>query len=73
MGKVIRVREVGNPCLKKICEEIDVTNITDNIIDIIEDLKETLLYGEGLGISAPQIGINKRINCGRSKERKHKI
>lgn len=61
MGKVIRVREVGNPYLKKKSEEVDITNITDDIVDTIEDLKETLLYGEGLGISAPQIGINKRI------------
>lgn len=61
MGKIIKVREVGNPILKKKCEEVDITNISDDVNDIIEDLKETLLYGNGLGISAPQIGMNKRI------------
>lgn len=61
MGKVIEIREVGNPILKRVCEEVDISNIETDIIDTIEDLKETLLYGTGLGISAPQIGINKRI------------
>ncbi len=36
-------------------------NINDEILDIIEDLKSTLEYGTGLGIAAPQIGIDKRI------------
>ena len=30
-------------------------------IDITEDLKSTLEFGTGLGIAAPQIGVNKRI------------
>ena len=29
--------------------------------DIIEDLKSTLEFGTGLGIAAPQIGVNKKI------------
>lgn len=61
MGKVLRIREVGDPILGKICDNVDVRNIDDKILDIIEDLKETLLFGTGLGISAPQVGVNKRI------------
>ena len=61
MGKVLRIREVGDPILGKICDNVDVKNIDDKILDIIEDLKETLLFGTGLGISAPQVGVNKRI------------
>lgn len=61
MGKVLKAREVGDPVLSKISEEIDINNINEKVIDIIEDLKETLRYGTGLGIAAPQIGINKRI------------
>lgn len=61
MGKIIKVREVGDPVLNKISEEVDITNINNDILDIIEDLKATLIDGIGLGISAPQIGINKRI------------
>ena len=61
MGKVLKVREVGDPILNKKCDEVDIKNINDEILDIIEDLKSTLEYGTGLGIAAPQIGIDKRI------------
>ena len=61
MGKIIKVREVGDSVLNRISEEVDITNINDDIIDTIEDLKATLDDGVGVGIAAPQIGINKRI------------
>lgn len=61
MGKVLKIREVGDPTLEKISEEVDIKNINKEILDIIEDLKTTLEFGTGLGIAAPQIGINKRI------------
>ena len=61
MGKVLKVREVGDPILEKQCGEVDIKNIKEDIIDIIEDLKSTLEYGTGLGIAAPQIGVDKRI------------
>lgn len=61
MGKVLKVREVGDPSLNQVSEEIDIKNINSDILDIIEDLKETLAFGTGLGIAAPQVGINKRI------------
>ena len=38
-----------------------IKNINREILDIIEDLKATLEFGTGLGIAAPQIGVNKRI------------
>ena len=61
MGKVLKIREVGDPVLEKECDEVDIKNITKEILDIIEDLKSTLEFGTGVGIAAPQIGINKRI------------
>ncbi len=61
MGKVLKVREVGEHILEKQCNEVNVKNINGDIIDIIEDLKSTLEFGAGLGIVAPQIGVNKRI------------
>ena len=61
MGKVLKVREVGDPILEKECDDIDINNISKDILNIIEDLKSTLEYGTGLGIASPQIGENKRI------------
>lgn len=61
MGKVLKIREIGEPILEKICDEIDIKNINKDILDIIEDLKATLAFGKGLGIAAPQIAVSKRI------------
>ena len=61
MGKVLKIREVGDPILNKKSEKINIKNINEEIIEIIDDLKSTLEFGTGLGIAAPQIGINKRI------------
>lgn len=61
MGKVLKIREVGEPILEEECYEVDIKNISRDTLEIIEDLKATLEFGTGLGIAAPQIGINKRI------------
>lgn len=61
MGKVLKIREVGDPILNKISDEVDIENINEEILEIIEGLKSTLEFGTGLGIAAPQIGINKRM------------
>jgi len=61
MGKVIKIREIGDPILNETCTEVDITNIDAEVLDVISDLKETLEFGTGLGIAAPQIGVNKRI------------
>ena len=37
MGKVLKVREIGDPALSKISEEIDVKNINENILELIDD------------------------------------
>lgn len=63
MGKVLKAREIGDPILAKISEEIDVNDINEEVLDLIEDLKATMEYSNGtaLGIAAPQIGVNKRV------------
>ena len=61
MAKVLKIREVGDPILNLKCDEIDINNITSEILDYIEDLKETLNFTEGFVIAGPQAGINKRI------------
>ena len=57
------VREIvvkGHPALK--AKSTRVEKIDDEVLKIIQDLKDTLYSTEnGVGIAAPQIGINKRI------------
>ena len=46
MGKVIKIREVGEPSLGKTCDEVNINKIDAEILDIIEDLKATLEFNE---------------------------
>lgn len=61
MGKILKIREIGDPILSVKCKEVEVNNISQSILEDIEDLKATLNFTEGFGIAAPQVGINKRI------------
>lgn len=61
MNKILKIREVGDPVLNKVSTEVDMKNINSDILEIVEDLKATLKFGTGLGIAAPQTGLNKRI------------
>lgn len=59
MSRVLKIREVGDPVLSIKCEEVDINSINKEILEIIDDLKETLKFTEGFGIAAPQVGIDK--------------
>lgn len=61
MGKVLKIREAGDPILNVKCDEVNINDIDETLLKDIEDLKETLNFTSGFGIAAPQAGINKRI------------
>lgn len=62
MGKILKIREVGDMILEEVCKEVEPNYIlSDEIKNIIDDLKETLEYSTGYGIACPQIGVLKRI------------
>ena len=61
MGKILKIREIGDPILSVKCKEVEVNNISQSILEDIEDLKATFNFTEGFGIAAPQVGIDKRI------------
>lgn len=57
---VKEVLKYGNKILKRVSRRVE--KIDDTILDIAADLKDTLNEDEGgIGLSAPQIGILKRI------------
>ena len=37
------------------------TLITDEVRDLVKDMKETMLAENGIGLSAPQVGVNLRV------------
>ena len=53
------IREIGEECLRCVCKE--VPEITPRILDLIEDLKDTMYEADGVGLAAPQVGVRKRI------------
>ncbi|WDP88724.1 MAG: peptide deformylase [Desulfobacter sp.] len=40
---------------------VPVEEIDDEILKLIEDMGETMFHDSGVGLAAPQVGINKRI------------
>ena len=53
------IREMGDPVLNKTCKP--VTEVTERIVELIEDMFETMYDADGVGLAAPQVGILKRI------------
>lgn len=54
-----QVRTMGDPILEKRSKE--VTQITDRTRELIDDMFETLYDQNGVGLSAVQVGVLKRI------------
>ena len=53
------IREMGEDCLRCVCKE--VTEITPRILELIDDLKDTMYDADGVGLAAPQVGVRKRV------------
>ena len=59
------IRIQGDPVLTKTCREI--TEMTEKLEILIEDMLETMYEANGVGLAAPQVGILKRLvvmDCG---------
>lgn len=56
---ILNITQFGNPVLRKKCKEI--TEITDQIRKLAEDMVETMIQADGIGIAAPQIGADIRM------------
>ena len=53
------LRIEGDPILRKTSRVVEELN--ENIINLIEDMKETMYLNEGVGLAAPQVGVLKRV------------
>lgn len=54
-----QVRLEGDPILRKKSRE--VTKIDDRILELINDMEETLYEEDGLGLAAPQVGVLRKV------------
>ena len=53
------IRILGDDILRKKSRE--VKEIDEKVLELIEDMKETMIKYDGVGIAAPQVGVLKRI------------
>ncbi len=65
---LLPVAKVGNPILRKISEPVDVDTIGSRAFQtFIEDMFETMVHNEGIGLAAPQVARSEQIvvmECG---------
>ena len=52
------IRQLGDDILRKKCRPVE--NIDDKIVQLLDDMAETMYKAEGVGLAAPQVGILRR-------------
>ncbi len=58
MSSPYRIRVVGDPVLRQRADE--VTDIDERLVRLCSDMLATMYEAPGLGLAAPQVGIQKR-------------
>ncbi len=58
---ILPIRAFGDPVLRKECVDIDENY--PNLNGLIEDMFETMKGANGIGLAAPQIGLDIRLFC----------
>ena len=56
LRKILTVQE---PCLHKVCRPVE--KFDGKLWKLLDDMKETLLDANGVGLAAPQVGILRRV------------
>ena len=56
LRKILTVEE---PCLHKVCRPVE--KFDKKLWKLLDDMKETLLDANGVGLAAPQVGILRRV------------
>lgn len=61
-GIILAVKEVvkyPSPILEKKC--VEVTKFDGKLVNLLEDMYDTMVAADGVGIAAPQIGVNLQV------------
>ncbi len=59
MSAPYEIRVIGDPVLKQ--QAADVTDIDGRLVQLVDDMVETMYAAPGLGLAAPQVGVQKRL------------
>ncbi len=52
------IRKTGDEALKVVCKE--VTSFNAHLHQLLDDMKDTMIDADGVGLAAPQVGVIKR-------------
>ncbi|MBE7083762.1 MAG: peptide deformylase [Clostridiales bacterium] len=53
------ILQIGDPTLRK--KSFEVTDFGEKTIQLLDDMKDTLIKAEGAGLAAPQVGVLRRV------------
>lgn len=56
---IYEIKKYGETVLREIAQEVE--KIDDEILEILENMVETMHEAKGVGLAAPQVGISKRM------------
>lgn len=56
---ILEITQLGNPVLRKKCRAI--TEVTEEVKTLAADMVETMVDADGVGIAAPQVGVDVRM------------
>ena len=55
----LEIRRAGDPVLKKQCQAVE--KVTGKIKKLLDDMAETMQAADGVGLAAPQVGVELRV------------
>ncbi len=56
---LLNIIKKGDDTLRKVCRPVE--KITPRILTLLDDMRDTLIDSDGVGLAAPQVGILRRI------------
>lgn len=56
---IYEIKKYGEPVLREIAQRVE--KIDDEILEILDNMVETMYETKGVGLAAPQVGISKRM------------
>ncbi|MBR6079020.1 MAG: peptide deformylase [Treponema sp.] len=56
----MKIYKLGEEILREKCEPVKPEEINDELRSILNEMFETMISANGVGLAAPQVGINKR-------------
>lgn len=64
----LRIRKYGDPILRVDCKSVKVVSMVER--NLLEDMLKTMYSAGGIGLAAPQVGVDKRLIVVDTKEGK---